>query len=207
MSTAWFVAVCLLAAPADGTSTADVHKADSAQAQPKDLPDAVQDALRRFRRTSPGQREHLVPEFVALYEQVQRDGELGPKHRQRLLRVLEHRLRQAEGMLERRISRARRRAIVQSTQRQPKKAEQAVATVKVPAGQPGVLTQQLVAQGQGAGGGGGGLRGPQGGQIAANAQQLIDLIRATICPDTWAVNGGNGRIFYYSPLQVLVVTR
>lgn len=200
MSTAWFVAVCLMAAPAAGASTAEVHKADSAQAQPKDVPDAVQSAVRRFRRASTRQRERLVPELVALYAQVQRDGGLGPKHQQRLLRLLERRLRQAEGMLERRIAREQRRAIVQSTQRQPKKAEQAVAIV--PAARPGVLAQKPGAQGAG-----GSLGGPQGGQTAANAQQLIDLIRATICPDTWAVNGGNGRVLYFSPLQVLVVRR
>jgi len=35
------------------------------------------------------------------------------------------------------------------------------------------------------------------GGVAANAQNLIDLIQTTIAPDTWAINGGNGTIFYF----------
>ena len=37
----------------------------------------------------------------------------------------------------------------------------------------------------------------QAGGVVANAQALIDLIQTTIAPDTWAINGGNGTIFYY----------
>lgn len=49
-------------------------------------------------------------------------------------------------------------------------------------------------------------RGAAGGAaIADNARQLIELIERTISPDSWEVNGGEGTIFYYSPLQVLVV--
>lgn len=35
------------------------------------------------------------------------------------------------------------------------------------------------------------------GGVAANAQNLIDLIQTTIAPDTWDINGGNGTIFYF----------
>jgi hypothetical protein len=38
---------------------------------------------------------------------------------------------------------------------------------------------------------------PHGGGVAANAQDLINLIQTTIAPETWAINGGNGTIFYY----------
>jgi hypothetical protein len=44
-----------------------------------------------------------------------------------------------------------------------------------------------------------------GGGIANDAQQLIDLIQATIAPDSWAINGGNGTLYFYAPLNVLVV--
>lgn len=43
------------------------------------------------------------------------------------------------------------------------------------------------------------------GGAAAGAQQLIDLITATIEPDSWEVNGGRGRIMFYPPLNVLVI--
>lgn len=37
------------------------------------------------------------------------------------------------------------------------------------------------------------------------ADELIDLITTTIDPETWDVHGGNGSIFYYSNLRVLVI--
>ena len=43
------------------------------------------------------------------------------------------------------------------------------------------------------------------GGTAGYAQQLIDLIQTTISPDTWAVNGGKGTLYFYQPLNVLVV--
>jgi hypothetical protein len=58
------------------------------------------------------------------------------------------------------------------------------------------------------------LAGPGGGaqpgggwdaMTAQNAQQLIDLIQATIAPTSWDVNGGLGTIMYFAPKQVLVV--
>jgi hypothetical protein len=42
--------------------------------------------------------------------------------------------------------------------------------------------------------------GSHAGGVVANAQDLIDLIQTTIAPDTWAINGGKGTIFYY-PLR------
>jgi hypothetical protein len=44
------------------------------------------------------------------------------------------------------------------------------------------------------------------GPEAVQAARLIDLIRNTIEPDSWDVNGGLGRIAYYGdPFYVLVV--
>jgi hypothetical protein len=36
--------------------------------------------------------------------------------------------------------------------------------------------------------------------------ELVELIQATISPDTWNINGGRGAIVYYGPLHVLVVS-
>jgi hypothetical protein len=44
-----------------------------------------------------------------------------------------------------------------------------------------------------------------GGAIRANADQLIDLIQKTISPESWDVNGGESVIFFYQPLNALVV--
>lgn len=209
MSTAWLFAVCLIAAPADAKVTAESHAARTTgvsqaatRSEPKDLPEAVYDALRRFRRSSVPEREQLVPELVALYEQVPRTSGLERKQQVRLLRVLERRLRQAERTLKRRVAREERAAKGDASQ---EPSQPSPASVQPASGRFSVLAQQIGAQGQ-AGGGAGGLGGPLTNQTVANAQQLIDLIRNTICPDTWAARGGNGRIVYYSPLQVLVVT-
>jgi len=43
------------------------------------------------------------------------------------------------------------------------------------------------------------------GGAAGYAQQLVDLIQTTIAPDTWAANGGNGTLYFYQPLNALVV--
>jgi hypothetical protein len=44
-----------------------------------------------------------------------------------------------------------------------------------------------------------------GGAIAARAQELIDLIRNTIEPESWDVNGGRGSVYFFPQLNVLVI--
>ncbi len=43
------------------------------------------------------------------------------------------------------------------------------------------------------------------GTEAQNAQALIDLIQATIAPESWDVNGGLGSAYYFPLLKVLVI--
>jgi|GEM_PF-1530494 len=45
-----------------------------------------------------------------------------------------------------------------------------------------------------------------GGAAQRQAAELIDLIRTTIRPDHWDINGGPGSIGYYAPFHALVVT-
>lgn len=47
--------------------------------------------------------------------------------------------------------------------------------------------------------------GAAGGGAQAEGDELVELIRATVDPDSWDVNGGDGVIIYYSPLKVLVI--
>jgi len=61
-----------------------------------------------------------------------------------------------------------------------------------------------------AGGGGAamllGSSGHYGGaSVAGNASDLIELIHRTVHPDHWDVNGGPGTIFFYQPLNALVI--
>lgn len=46
---------------------------------------------------------------------------------------------------------------------------------------------------------------PAGGGRQAEAQKLIDLIQATVRPETWDVNGGRGSIVYFANGHGLVV--
>jgi hypothetical protein len=71
-----------------------------------------------------------------------------------------------------------------------------------------VLAQQIAIPG-------GAARG-QRAQSAANrpgaaatvdyGPDLVELIQQTISPATWDINGGNGSIVYFAPLQVIVVS-
>lgn len=44
-----------------------------------------------------------------------------------------------------------------------------------------------------------------GGAELARAKELMDLIQATIAPDTWENSGGKGSIRYFSPVHALVI--
>ncbi|HET6881711.1 MAG TPA: hypothetical protein VFI31_16225 [Pirellulales bacterium] len=48
-------------------------------------------------------------------------------------------------------------------------------------------------------------RGLPGGAAQDDGQALVDLIEATIAPQTWEVNGGQGTIRYWPAWHVLVV--
>jgi hypothetical protein len=45
-----------------------------------------------------------------------------------------------------------------------------------------------------------------GGTVRDYGAALVDLITSTISPDSWAINGGASTIYYYAPLQALVVS-
>lgn len=47
--------------------------------------------------------------------------------------------------------------------------------------------------------------GAPGGGAEEEGEALVELIRRTIAPDSWDVNGGPGSITYFRPLKVLVV--
>jgi hypothetical protein len=63
------------------------------------------------------------------------------------------------------------------------------------------------------GGPAGAMGGAQGGlfgggplrMVGDYGEELADLIRQTIAPQSWDVNGGNGVIVYFAPRRALVV--
>jgi hypothetical protein len=70
-----------------------------------------------------------------------------------------------------------------------------------------VLAQQIPQAGAAGAGQAAGAGSPVVGVRPTDfGPELVELIQATISPDTWRINGGNGAIVYYSPLHVLVVS-
>lgn len=49
------------------------------------------------------------------------------------------------------------------------------------------------------------VSGTNAGPVRTRAQELIDLIRETVDPETWDVRGGEGSISYFHPVLGLVV--
>ena len=47
--------------------------------------------------------------------------------------------------------------------------------------------------------------GAAGGGPVDHGQELLNLIKATIAPDSWDDQGGNGTIFYWPAWHVLVI--
>jgi hypothetical protein len=211
MSVAWIAAV-LLWSDADGTplavpdslppaaahvvqvdQTARADQVDLAKpavlAKPadpserRDLRAATYAAMRASRARGAEPRQ-FVPQLIAVYEQLRSDDELRVTERAQLRRMVAKRL--AEVGLE--------------LLRDLKKAEAAAATDGRPAtarlsSAAGYRIADDVPQSGSAG----------GGPDMAGARELVELIRTTIAPETWDVNGGRGSIIYYSPLKVLVI--
>jgi len=79
---------------------------------------------------------------------------------------------------------------------------QTVQTCKALAIQMALVSYTLGGPGQVFSEGGGAFGG---GAVRDHGEELVDLIRSTLHPDFWDVNGGPGSIVYYAPLQALVV--
>jgi hypothetical protein len=130
------------------------------------------------RRKGPFVPERDVPPLVLLHHAVRRTAALDRAEQVRMRQALEYRLEEAAEKLRYRRSR-----------------EGAVDRQRRPVGSSRAKTVTL-ADASGVAG---------GAAEAANVQQLIDLIEATIQPESWETNGGRGTIRYYSPLHVLVI--
>jgi hypothetical protein len=163
----------------------------------QELRAAVSAALRASARSAGAAPQEVVPGLVALYGELQSDTRLVASERQDLLAKLRSRLRQIETQMVRELKRAAPSAKLAGKSRPPQPA-----SVKVPASHPAgttILAQQFGGAGQPATGAAG------GSPNQADGWELVALIRNTIAPETWDVNGGTGSISFYSPLNVLVV--
>ncbi|MCH8829204.1 MAG: hypothetical protein IID45_06460 [Planctomycetes bacterium] len=122
----------------------------------------------------------LTPDLVRLYAELTDPKSIRPTERLRMLRALQSRLEKMRDKLNR--SNLRRKA---ELVRRRRRLQLSPRLNRLP-------RRQTPAE----------ANGPL---ITARANQLIDLIQSTICPESWSVNGGRGTIRFYAPLNVLVI--
>jgi hypothetical protein len=200
-----------------------VSKSETA-ASPTDLRRAAADALRRANAAKRADRTAAITALVNVFKELGNDRQLPQQERQRLGAEIRLRLERFATQFRYELARDGQRAPAQS----PANAAGGPATdgldnlvdlIQQAIGpQDWVLAQRIGGPGgagqPGAGfagqpgstSGGGGAFGSSIDQAAsANGQALVDLIQATIAPDTWDIRGGPGTIIYYNPLRALVV--
>jgi len=165
----------------------------------RELSKAAQAALRRWLRPSDAVADQAAREFLTLYNELGQDRSLGLAVRESLRTKVRLRLAQLADQISKRIAREKREA-----------APDPPPTLSIPPGNDR-LAQMGGLGGAAPGAGIGraafaatGVRG-LGGLPADNAEQLVELIRRTIAPSTWDVNGGPGTIYYWRPGRALVI--
>lgn len=181
MSVAWVAAVLLWSDAGEHAPPAAPDPRPSAAVH-GDLREATYAALRASRARGAEPRQ-FVPQLAAVYEQLRADEELRAAERAQLRRMVAKRLAEVGLDLLRDLKKAEADAATSS---------RAAARSSAPS------TYRITDEALQAGSAG-------GGPDIAGARELVELIRTTIAPETWDVNGGRGTIVYYSPLKVLVI--
>ena len=203
MSSLWLVLLTMGAAPnpapqpLDAVAVEKVAEPAAATAGPvPDLQQVVRQALRRWARPDDTVAETAAREFLLLYRLLQRDEGLSSRRREELRLKVRSRLIQ----LGNRIAHGLDRKDTAEKQGLP-------ATVDLPAERPEFLAQLAGRGPRAAGFVGGGRRAAAGleGMVTARGAQLVELIQATIAPDSWEVNGGPGSIYFWAPGRALGV--
>ncbi len=182
MSAAWIAAVLLWSDAGEYTPPAAPRPQPPAAAH-VDLREATYAAMRASRARSAEPRQ-FVPQLVAVYEQLRSDEELRATERAQLRRMVAKRLAEVGLELLRDLKKAE--ADAASGSRAAASRSSAAPAYRI--------TDEAPQAGS-----------PGGGPDLAGARELVELIRTTIAPETWDVNGGRGTIMYYSPLKVLVI--
>ncbi|MBI5760142.1 MAG: hypothetical protein HZA46_16620 [Planctomycetales bacterium] len=195
--------------PVANDSATEISATEAPPRTAKKLREAVRDALRDSARACQPDYEEVAPRLLDLFRELDSSAELPRAERRSLRSSLRTRLLQIEDVLARRLLRAEGEAKSkrsgQASGQSSKPGTSEPANLKRPAAvaPPTVVT---LAQRGAAGGGqpGGTNTGGQTGVIN-RGWDLVALIRNTVAPDTWDVNGGNGSIYFYRPLNVIVV--
>jgi len=223
MMSLWMATVLLAAGPGEGTpaATAESPAAPAAE-QPvlaprtgAELRDAVREALARFARPTDQQADHAARVFLVLYRELEQDDALPWSQRETLRRHVGSRLEKLAGQIQARLAREQR----QARQEKPASVDlpERDETLGQFGGGFGGMGGNMGGFGGGMGGGMGGMGMGMGGPgmgmgmggnalVGDSSQELIDLIQATIAPESWDINGGLGSIRYYRPGRAMVIS-
>lgn len=158
---------------------------------------AVSKALRHEATTDGPQHAAALRRLVATYEEVNANTTWPDAERRKRLGQIRSRLSRAADQLEEQVVPAtkKRVAVVRTAQVLAQRQQnQAPANRQRPAGPAGQRAPI-----------GAGLPAGTVPGEAEQAEQLIELIRNTIAPDSWDVRGGPGTMFYFAPKKVLVI--
>jgi hypothetical protein len=185
------VAILLLAgSPGETPQPASAQESiEVAVRPPHELRKAIHEALKRSAPTGDPDPYVVTPDLLALYAELRLDTQIEEFDRKRRLGLLRNRLETIAKNLEKTAD--------SPLGRRPQ------ATTQPPDVQS--RGDVLAQQGLPAGGGAAGPNARAGQGPQDNGQALVDLIKRTIAPTTWADLGGPGTIYYYRPLRVLVI--
>ena len=168
---------------------------EPAARQGKELLAAVQETMKRWNKTQPGQAEDAAREFLVLHEELEADTQIPQTQRVKIQKNVRLKL----AALSRQISK--------NLEKEPgvKNAAPEVESVKLPEGK-----SEIVAQFGGGNNFGGGNLG--GGNTAANraksyGEDLVNVIQTTINPDSWEERGGRGTIVYWNHQHYLIISQ
>lgn len=196
-----------------GDASLEVTPVETTARTAKKLREAVRDALRDSARASQPDYEEIAPRLLDLFRELDSTAELPRAEKRSLRSSLRTRLLQIEDVLARRLVRAeeeaksKRNSQASGHSSNPETFEPSFPNRPKTGTPPTVVTlaqRGAPAGGQAGGANGGGQSGGQTGVIN-RGWNLVALIRNTVAPETWDVNGGNGSIYFYRPLNVIVV--
>jgi hypothetical protein len=185
--------------PSQSEAAVSQYPAISIVRQGKELEEAAHAALRHWAKVDKAHAEPAAREFIAIFDELKQDTLLARSTRRELGGLVRGRLARLAEMI--------------PTSRGDSRGDDSPPTLGKAGNNPAVLGQL-----------GGGVNRPGGmgnpnrggppsasGGNSANAyppdsgEALVELIRKTIAPSTWDVNGGPGTIQYWRPGHALVV--
>jgi hypothetical protein len=150
---------------------------------PDELREAIRAAMKRTnsmaeRSVADRLDEPALLELVDLYRALEKDAQLPVTERDSLSSQLRIRLQRIGKTIERRVQRTAKARTGKTTVAKTSLADRTSSNS---------------------------VTGAAGGGPVDHGQELLNLIKATIAPDSWDDQGGNGTIFYWPAWHVLVI--